>query len=1028
MSLTSDKIKEYLHLDALKGQPKATSSKAKKNMKSRSVALKNAPVTKGKKRKKNNIAILTSRPVALKILFFSIIFFGIVIVIGLIGFGVMVYADSKNLPPPGKPFAKNISQNTNIYDRNGVLLASLHGDVNREWVDLSNISPNMKTAMLAAEDVNFYNEPGFDVTSIIRAALTDVLHHGSELQGASTITQELVKNVDLTNNGVAPRTIQVKIEELILTLEVERQYTKDQILQAYLNEISFGGDGSGIKVASQEYFNIEPSQLDLAQSAYLAGLVQAPSYYSPLFSDNPDALQDSIYRADYVLDNMLDHSSITHVTAAQIAAAKKELNTFTFTSQVNSSGYKAPHFVQYVQNALETKLGFTSDEVNNGGLEVYTTLNYNMQQIAQAEIDKMFSDFKNTKLPYQFDGDDAAEASIDPKTGEILTMVGSPTNITDINILTSSPDANGLGGVQPGSSIKPFLYMSAFKNLGMSPTTFMPDIPYTIPAAAGAPAYSPTDFEGDQPNPTANINYDLTNSLNRPAVETLYSLGQKDFLSDLTADGEVLDDSNYGLAYAIGAENVNLLDHINAYGILANEGTLYPATGILKVTDANGKVLYQYNPQAAGKKIIDSAYPYLVDTMLEHYGYLVKWGGYLATKDGYDIAGKTGTNNTVVNGQEANGSSMTFVGYTPDLVSGFWYGNEANQGKPLNQVNTYYPPTGEFTIPYWADYMQKVLPMFAKDKFQRPSDVVEAQVCPDSGLLYQSGKSLCTPTTAEFQQTHLPPVDNEHTQAAVCSSNQNMLASPAIIAAGQSVTKVIATLKTFDPFFQPFLDSFDKNSDQVPTQYCDSSQGLSIGIVSPTSGQSVTAGSQVNINAIVAEVNSTNTVSSVSATFNSNSVGNLTAGSQNSYTGSFTVPANTPAGTYTVGVEAVDSANSTQTATVSITVGAAAAAPPTNSNISITSPATPVVVGGVSTPLKFSVLNTPASTVTSGLFNILSGGQTVGTVNATQNTASSGEWDAAYTFPTTPNTGYEIQACATISGTQSCNSIVVTAQ
>jgi len=984
---------------------------------------------KGRKRRRQTKETKQARKITLRVILFGVIFLGIVLVVGVIGVGVMVIKYSHELPAPGKPFAtNNLAQTTQIYDRNGVLLATLNnGNVNRELVNLTDIDGTMKWATISAEDINFYSEPGFDILGIARAGLSDLLHRGSGLQGGSTITQQLVKNADLTDT----QTFQRKIEEFILTLEVERAYSKNQILQAYLNEIPYGGVVYGIKVAAQNYFGVEPSQLDLAQSAFLAGLPQAPSYYSPIYGVDPvlsDGNLASTDRAYYVLDQMLKHSDQTGVTAAEVAAAKKEIPTFNFTHTFSSQ--KAPHFIDYVTNELENMYGTT--KVQEGGLKVYTTLNYNIQQVAQSEVDTMFN---KMDTQYHFANKayepDAGMVSIDPKTGEILAMVGAPTNTTDINIVTDPT------GVQPGSSIKPFLYASAFSNLGMAPTTMMADVPISIPSYKGytyTTPYAPVNFAGDGFAGPTSIDHSLSYSLNVPAVETLYSLTVTKFVSDLQSWGYTglangaSQASN--LSYAIGGENVVWLDHVNAYAMLANEGTQYPETSILKVEDSNSNVIYQYDPSTAGKQVLDPAYAYMVDWMLEHYKYLLQDGERhdptLFTQ-GYSLAGKTGTNNT--NTGDQNASSLSFVGYTPDLVSGFWYGN-LSQGKPLNTSSVVGLPEGEYLIQYWGDYMLKVLPKFPKDSFARPSDVVVKQVCSDTGFLYQAGNT-CSPTTGYFQQDHVPAVDTAHVSVQVCQSDNTKLATPAMVTAGQAVAKTIIEYKTFDPFFQSMLNTYLKSSDIVPTQYCTTSSGVSLEINTPKDQSAFNAGDQVNIDSSVVIVNSSNTVNNVDVYFNNAKVGSLTQSQTTTtdYSGSFNIPSGTPVGTYPLTLKAFDNQGNEQDESVNLVIGQTAAnTTPTTSNVTTSMTMTTPQDGSVvqiaphKTQLGLQIQNNiDPTTIKSAYFTVTDNGVT----QTIQANGSGGSWTGQYIFPL-PNQGYTIQGCITLTNSQTpaCSSSV----
>lgn len=875
--ITYKKIKEYLGLNT-KTSPKRNNKKFKFN--------------KIKSEKKKLI---------FKVVNTIIIFGGIIFIVGIIGFGVMVFEYSKELPSPGKPFS-NSQQKSVIFDKNGINIGSLYGDnSNREWVALKDISPNMKAAMLAAEDANFYNEPGISITGILRAGINDVFNRGGGLQGASTISQQLAK----IGLGDSTRDFNRKIKELILTLEIEKQYTKDQILEAYLNQIPLGGTIYGVKVASQAYFHKDPKDLTVAESAFLAGIPQDPSYYSPFVSDPYESNGNlaSTNRADYVLDQMKRHTDTNNMKSSDIAEAVKQVPTFKFDSSYNTNEYQG--IINYVAQLLKSQFG--SDKVYNGGLQVTTSIDLNMQKAAEQEVHDMYNELnRKEKLKFSLGvgsngigADDAGMVSIDPKTGEIMALVGSPDDMYALNVVSDSK-----AFIQPGSTIKPLLYMLAFKDLGMSPKSFMPDIPITINDYKGTTypgGYSPTNYEGGYKG-LGTIDDALSYSRNIPAIMTLYSLTPEKFLTELQSlgyDGPEIDDpssSKSRLSFAIGAESVNFLQHVNAYAMMANNGVYYPPTIITKVTDSSGNILYQYKPDSVKKQVIDPAYPYLVDKMLEHYAYmrqmLNSFNYTFANKSGYDIAGKTGTNNVATpQGGKGEASSLTFIGYTPDLVSGFWIGNQL-QGQPLNAVGS----VGENLVPYWGDYMQQVLPKFPKSQFTKPSDIVEKQVCSDTGLLYVDGQTKCNPVTAQFQKDNVPRVDDMHVDKQVCKSDNSRLATPLMISSNDYSDKIFNTYKTWDPYFQPMLDSFmngnsQKDSYFIPTAYCSDNPSDYIVLQSPLDQTRFDLGNKVTVSAIITPKDASKTITSAVIYFNSKVVGTLSPEeSGNQYSGTFTIP------------------------------------------------------------------------------------------------------------------------------------------
>ena len=369
-----------------------------------------------------------------------------------------------DLPMPEKFTETPFIQSTKIYDRTGkVLLYDIYGEQKREIVPFDKISDNLKHSVLASEDARFYQHGGIDLESIIRSVLVD-LKLQSVSQGASTITQQLIRSVYLNNQ----KTLARKIREVVLSIELEKKYSKDQIFYWYLNEIPFGQNAYGVEAAAQTYFNKSASDLDLAQSAFLTALIPAPSYYSP-YGYHKDLL---LQRKDYILTRMKD---LGYINDTQLQDAKKEIITFSD----NITPIKAPHFVMYVQQYLEDKYGV--DFLQQKGLKVYTTLDWDLQSYAQQAI----KDADKTNL--KFKANNTALVVIDPKTGEILSLVGSKDYFAKSYPAGCDQKASGsclfdpqydvatTGQRQPGSSFKPFVYATAFKK-GYTPNTILWDV------------------------------------------------------------------------------------------------------------------------------------------------------------------------------------------------------------------------------------------------------------------------------------------------------------------------------------------------------------------------------------------------------------------------------------------------------------------------------------------------------------------------------------------------------------------------
>lgn len=836
---------------------------------------------KHKSDKKGSKGKMTRGAIIKKVLGIMLVFFGLMILVGGIGVAALVVKYSKELPPAGQPLQRNAPETTQILDRNGKVLYNLHGSQNREWVKLTNISPQMKWAMISAEDANFYNEQiGIDPIAIARAVVYDVLHRGSgSLQGASTIPQELVKNTVLTDQQTYGR----KIEEIILTLQLSRTYSKDQILEAYLNEIPWGGDVYGIKTASETYFGVEPDQLDLAQSAMLAGIVQAPSYYSPIFGTNPDS---AIARQHYVLEQMLKHSDETHVTAQQVQAAEKE--------QLHYQGLQedilAPHFVNYVIQALDQKYG--SNYAETQGLKVYTTLDYNMQQLAQQAVTNSVDYF----VAHRLNGHNGALVTIDATNGEIMSMVGSykyganlgPTMEGDTNV-TLLPR-------QPGSSIKPLLYMTAFQQLGMNPATLMPDLPIDING------YKPTNFDLSYQGPES-IRVALDGSRNVPAVKTLYAVGTSAFISMLDKLGYTgMDAYANDLSIAIGSAGVPLLEHTDAYTVFANDGVQYNAVSILKIVDRQGKVVYQYDPSKAGQNVVDPKYPYMITSILENYHTLSVNPSTKAA--GMHFGVKTGTTN--------GARDAIMIGYSPKFVTGMWVGNSDNS---IMTPVSY----GEYLAPFWNKYMIQINEPYKSMDFTKPAGIVTETVCADDGLLAKP-TDACKKATDIFASNQLPKYDDENIAVKVCNENQNELATQDQINNNDYTTKLYIQLKEWSSIFQPALDAWEQSKGYPytapPTQYCNGGSGNSgngMGVSVSPSANNLQPGQQIQISL----TNTNGNITQVGYKLDGQDIGSSnTAPFQVSYT----LPSSIPSGSHELVATATDTSGNDTSLSTTLTI------------------------------------------------------------------------------------------------------------
>jgi penicillin-binding protein 1C len=648
----------------------------------------------------------------------------------------------RDIPSPEKLKNNlNFAVSSKIYDRNGALLYEIYADKNRTPIALKDLPPYVYEASVSIEDQNFFKHYGFDFTGMARAAINTVFKQ--QLQGGSTITQQLVKTALLTPQ----RTVTRKIKEAVLTVATEAIYSKNQILEMYLNNIPYGGTAWGIEAASQTYFNKHAKDLTLAEAALLAGLPQSPSRYSP-FGDEPQLAKD---RQGQVLKRMVEDKYITQAQADE--AAKQPL-----VYAQNKIDIKAPHFVQYVKDILVDRYGEAT--VETGGLRVYTTLDLTLQNDAQASLSAEIDKLKGYKV-----GNGAALVT-KPDTGEILAMIGSrdfydATHDGQVNITTRTR--------QPGSSIKPLNIATAFQLKKMTPGSMMLDIP-TCFLVGGQDPYCPKNYDGNFHGPV-QTRFFLGNSFNIPEVKVLAQDTIPTFVATASAMGITTwtDPSHYGLSLTLGGGDVKMVDMAVAFGTIDNEGIKIPLQPILRVEDYTGKVLDEYDPQAAHdaivhmntnpdiknyntfERILDRQPTYLVSHILLDNG--ARAGAFgenskLVVRN-QTVSVKTGTTNDL--------RDNWTIGYTPSYLTAVWVGN--NDDTPMNQALVS-GITG--AAPIWNDIMSRVLAGKKPEWPDEPPDIVSEQICTVSGLL--PNPAYPCPTRNEFFWKGTEPTQMENIQ------------------------------------------------------------------------------------------------------------------------------------------------------------------------------------------------------------------------------------------------------------------------
>ena len=625
-----------------------------------------------------------------------------------------------DLPNPQELENRQIAQSTKIFDRTGeVLLYEVYGEEKRTTISYEDIPNYVKWATVSIEDKDFYNHKGFNALSIIQGAVIEPLTgQRDRARGGSTITQQLAKNAFLTSE----RTIIRKVKELFVAFELEDQYSKDEILNLYLNQIPYGGNAYGIQAAAKTFFDKDAKDLTLAQSALLASLPKASSYYSP-WGKHVDEL---LVRKDTILDRMFEQG---YITEKEKNEAQKEKLEFSEPTTI----IKAPHFVLDVQEYLNNKYG--ESYVRTSGLTVITTLDWDLQQVAEKSV--LEGGERNEEL---YQGHNAALVAQDATTGQILALAGSkdyfgeaePENCTpgldcrfegNFNVATQ-------GLRQPGSTMKPFAYVTAFKN-GYSPDTIVfdlltefasnnPNCPTIIEeineiSEEHEECFHPHNFDNDFRGPVT-LRTALSQSINVPAVKTLYLAGIDNTLKTATDFGitTLTERSRYGLSLVLGGGEITLKELVGAYSVFAQEGLKHNQTSILKITDSKENVIEEYKDKS--EQVIDPQYPRLINDVLtdlnERAG-LFSSSLPLTIFEGHEVALKTGTTNDY--------RDAWTMGYTPELVVGVWAGNNNNESMKQRGSSLL------AAVPIWNSFMKEALKDRNLVAFNRPDLVLNTK-------------------------------------------------------------------------------------------------------------------------------------------------------------------------------------------------------------------------------------------------------------------------------------------------------------
>lgn len=598
------------------------------------------------------------------------------------------------------------SEATTIYSQEGKLVSRLYQE-NRDYVPLTKIPKDLQNAIVSIEDNRFYEHYGIDPWAIGRALWVDI-KGGGIIQGGSTLTQQLAKNALLTHE----RTLYRKIQEAYLAIQFERMYTKKEILEFYLNEIYLGHGVYGVQTAAKYYFNKNVQDLTVAESALIAGLPKAPNYYSPY--NNPEIAKE---RRNIVLNQMVKYDYISKEKAKK--AKKQPIKTEKSLKKDNEI---APYFVRYIRKQLIDKYG--PQAVYNSGLKVYTSLDYEMQQKAEKSIKNAFKNQLPTVEKQKGKGlkqPQVALTTLDPQNGHIKVMIGGRGG-DKYNRVTQAYR-------QPGSAFKPFVYTTAVEE-GYSPGSVIDDMPAAYESGPNEDdVWIPKNYDNKYRGPTT-LRLGLAKSINVMAVKLLKKVGINDTIkltekmgiSSLIKRGKKNDDN---LALALGGltKGVTPLEMTSAYGVLANRGIKAEPIAILKVVDSRGNVLFESDSKQ--EIVLSEDVAYLTTDMLKSVlsrGPLV-WGTGWRANLGRPAAGKTGTT--------SNYTDAWFVGYTPDLVTTVWLGEDA----PTKMKYKDQTISSEEAAKLWGNYMSKVVKNRPIKNFEKPENIITKKICIESGLL-----------------------------------------------------------------------------------------------------------------------------------------------------------------------------------------------------------------------------------------------------------------------------------------------------
>lgn len=600
----------------------------------------------------------------------------LVIIAGLM-FGY-IFAAYQSLPEVGNNMRPAVS--SQVFDSQGKLITTLHSDQNRLPIDINKVPKNLQNAFIAAEDNRFYDHIGVDPIGILRAVVTNLTNRGIA-QGGSTITQQLAKNAFLSQD----QTLKRKIQEAILALELERKYSKKEILEMYMNQIYFGRGAYGIQTAAHTYFGKDVGDLTLAECAMIAGLPKSPNYYS-------SSVNEATARKNVVVGQMEKYGYITPSQAEEAKKASLDIKQKSTSNTTDETSY----FIDYVTQEIAQKYG--DDALYKDGLKIYTTLDTDKQHAAvqaMRHLPETHTDDQGLTQPQ------GAIISIDPKTGHILAMVGGRGQ--------DSFNRASMAVRQPGSAFKPFVYMTAMEH-DMTPDTIMED--KKVEYGGWSPHNDDNSYQGRMPLWKA-----LALSVNTVAVQLADKVGPSNVIANakklgittLVEDGSSNDDNLASAALGGLTKGVTPLEMAAAYGAFANKGVYIKPTAIVKILDRNGNVLEDNSSDVQKTQVMSEKMAYEMTSMLE--GVITRGTG-TAASIGRPAAGKTGTTD--------DNHDAWFIGYTPDIVTAVWIGDDTGS-QSLGEIYG-----GTVPAQIWHDYMASAVSGTSADDFDVPAGMGKA--------------------------------------------------------------------------------------------------------------------------------------------------------------------------------------------------------------------------------------------------------------------------------------------------------------